>query len=93
MLNEKVARTVTVTVVEKSARKLIFLRHNANDYFSACEEVGCEWEGFLTAFPKSLTLPQGAACQNSWSNQVQTATHFLSRYPLTTANLSLTDKR
>lgn len=48
---EKVSRTVTVTVVESPARKLIFLRHNGTDYFSGCEEMGCEWEGFLNSIP------------------------------------------
>ena len=46
MSNEKVSRTVTVTVVERPARKLIFLRHNATDYFTACEEVGCDIENY-----------------------------------------------
>ncbi len=47
MPKEKVSRTVTVSVVERPARKLIFLRTpTATDYFSACEEVGCDWEGF-----------------------------------------------
>ncbi|HOL92257.1 MAG TPA: AraC family transcriptional regulator [Clostridiales bacterium] len=59
VLNEKVSRTVNVTVVEKPARKLIFLRHNANDYFSACEEVGCEWEGFFNSIPEKLDTAAG----------------------------------
>lgn len=59
MLNEKVSRTVTVTVVERPARKLIFLRHNATDYFSACEEVGCEWEGFFNSIPEKFDTAAG----------------------------------
>lgn len=54
MLNEKVSRTVTVTVVERPARKLIFLRHNGTDYFSGCQEVGCEWEGFFNSIPEKF---------------------------------------
>ncbi len=50
--NEKVSRTVTVTAVKRPARKLIFLRHNAADYLSACEEVGCDWEGFYNCIPE-----------------------------------------
>ncbi|NLG82008.1 MAG: helix-turn-helix transcriptional regulator [Bacilli bacterium] len=52
--NERVSRTVTVTVVERPARKLIFLRHNGNDYLSACEEVGCDWEGLLNSIPEKF---------------------------------------
>jgi len=59
MFNEKVSRTVTVTVVERPARKLIFLRHNATDYFSACEEVGCEWEGFFNSIPEKFDTAAG----------------------------------
>jgi len=59
MLNENVSRTVTVTVVERPARKLIFLRHNATDYFSACEEVGCEWEGFFNSIPEKFDTAAG----------------------------------
>ena len=59
MPNEKVSKTVTVTVVERSARKLIFLRHNATDYFSACEEVGCDWEGFYNSIPERLDSAAG----------------------------------
>jgi len=54
MSNEKVSRTVTVSVVERPARKVIYLRYNANDYLSACEEVGCEWEGFFNSIPEAF---------------------------------------
>lgn len=54
MWNEKVSRTVTVTVVERPARKLIFLRHSAADYCSGCEEVGCDWEGFFNSIPEKF---------------------------------------
>lgn len=54
MSNEKVSRTVTVTVVERPARKLIFLRHNGTDYLSGCEEVGCDWEGFFNSIPEKF---------------------------------------
>lgn len=59
MSNEKVSRTVTVTVVERPARKLIFLRHNATDYLSACEEVGCDWEGFYNSIPEKFDTAAG----------------------------------
>lgn len=54
MVKEKVSRTVTVTVVERPARKLIFLRHNGTDYFSGCQEVGCDWEGFFNSIPEKF---------------------------------------
>ncbi len=59
MSNEKVSRTITVTVVERPARKLIFLRHNATDYFTACEEVGCDWEGFYNSIPEKFDTAAG----------------------------------
>jgi Transcriptional regulator containing an amidase domain and an AraC-type DNA-binding HTH domain len=59
MSNEKVSRTVTVTVVERPARKLIFLRHNATDYFTACEEVGCDWEGIYNSIPEKFDTAAG----------------------------------
>lgn len=59
MPKEKVSKTVTVTVVERPARKLIFLRHNATDYFSACGEVGCDWEGFYNSIPEKFDTAAG----------------------------------
>ena len=67
MQNEKVSRTVTVTAVERPARKLILLRAKetkGGDYFAFCEEMGCEWEGLLGSIAEKfapaalLTLPQ-----------------------------------
>jgi len=54
MSKEKVSRTVTVTVVERPARKLIFMRHNGTDYLSGCEEIGCDWEGFFNSIPEKF---------------------------------------
>ena len=60
MQNEKVSKTVNVSVVERPARKLIFLRiPTATDYFAACEEVGCEWEGFYNSIPEKLDTAAG----------------------------------
>lgn len=59
MVNNKVSQIVTVSVVERPARKLIFLRYNATDYFSACEEVGCEWEGFFNSIPEKFDTAAG----------------------------------
>ena len=39
-----------ITAKERKRRKLIYLpSHHAQDYFSYCEEVGCEWEGLLNS--------------------------------------------
>lgn len=41
MEKETRIRNRTVSIVERPARRLIFLRYNATDYFSACEGM---WE-------------------------------------------------
>ncbi len=52
-----------VTAKERKRRKLIYLPSRyARDYFSYCEEAGCEWEGFLSSIvekmePALLELP------------------------------------
>jgi AraC-like DNA-binding protein len=66
MQNERVSRTVTVTAVERPARKLVLLRAKqttGGDYLKFCEEMGCEWEGLLNSISEKfapaalLTLP------------------------------------
>lgn len=43
-------RFCMVTAKERRKRKLIYLPSRyAQDYFSYCEEVGCEWEGLLNS--------------------------------------------
>lgn len=45
----------TVTPVNRPNRKLIYLpSKSATDYFSYCEEVGCDWEGLLNSIPEKL---------------------------------------
>jgi AraC-like DNA-binding protein len=53
--NEKVSRTVTVSKVDRPARKLIFLRTPGKGYFEDCEVVGCEWEGYYNSIPEKFT--------------------------------------
>jgi len=55
---------MTVTAVERPARKLILVRSvKATEYFSYCEEVGCDWEGVFNSIAEKfdtsalLTLP------------------------------------
>ena len=45
----------TVIPVERPQRKLIFMRsQKATDYFSFCEEAGCDWEGLFNSIPSKL---------------------------------------
>ena len=58
-MNEKnkssVSKTVTVTAVERPARKLILLRSvRAHHFGSFCEEKGCEWLDVLNAIPDKM---------------------------------------
>ncbi len=70
MPNKEIPIVVTAQVIERPARKLILLRSKkATDYFSYCEEMGCEWEGYFNSFaerfdnaallelPKHMVLP------------------------------------
>ncbi|MDR2686244.1 MAG: AraC family transcriptional regulator [Oscillospiraceae bacterium] len=61
MRKERVSRTVTVTVTERPARKIIFLRipPTATDYFSACAAVGCDWEGYYKSIPEAFDSGAG----------------------------------
>ena len=44
-----------VTAKERKRRKLIYLPSRyARDYFSYCEEAGCEWEGFLNSIVEKM---------------------------------------
>ena len=53
-MNETIA-VCTVTPVAKTERKLIFQpSRKAKDYFTYCEEMGCEWEGLLNSIPEKL---------------------------------------
>lgn len=39
-----------ITVVQKPKRKIMFLRSKkASDYWTYCEEVGCDWEGLFNS--------------------------------------------
>lgn len=64
MEKEAISGVVTVTAVERPARKLILFRSvKADDYMSYCEEMGCEWEGLFNSIAEKfddaalLTLP------------------------------------
>ena len=78
--NDKVMKkefscTVVVQAVCRPERKLILLRsEKATDYFSFCEEKGCDWDGLLNSIsekldnaailelPKSLVKDGTSAC-------------------------------
>jgi AraC-like DNA-binding protein len=82
MSNEKVSRTVTVTAVERPARKMIFLRYKAEDYFSACEEVGCDWEGFYNSIPERFDSAGGGRLSASLATPDLGNNAFLVEVPL-----------
>jgi AraC-like DNA-binding protein len=65
MYNEKVSRTVTVTEVQRPARKLIFLRTPGTDYMENCEAVGCKWEGYFNSIPEKFTTAAGGILPKS----------------------------
>lgn len=63
-----------IHVVERPKRKLVFLRSKqAKDYFSYCEEMGCEWEGLFNSIVERmgtaaiLELPS-FLCKEGFSN-------------------------
>ncbi|MCR5250375.1 MAG: AraC family transcriptional regulator [Lachnospiraceae bacterium] len=65
MSENKEIRTVFIQVIEKPARKAIIKRGiKANEYFSYCEEVGCDVWGLLTSIrsisgePVCMWLPK-----------------------------------
>jgi len=82
MEKEKVSRTVTVSVVERPARKLIFLRYNAMDYFSACEEVGCDWEGFYNSIPEKFDTAAGGRLPKDLIKPEMSGNAFFVEVPL-----------
>ena len=74
-MNKEFSTTVMVQALERPARKLIILRSKeASDYFSFCEEMGCDWEGLLNSvsekidnaaileLPKSLSKAKTSSC-------------------------------
>lgn len=50
--------TCTVTIVDHPAAQLLVQRSTqASEYWSYCEEMGCEWEGLLASIPERLCDP------------------------------------
>lgn len=82
MEKEKVSKIVTVSVVERPARKLIYLRYNATDYFSACEEVGCDWEGFYNSIPEAFDSAAGGRLPQFLQQPGTTGNAFFVEVPL-----------
>jgi len=59
-MQEAVSKIVTVTAVERRARRLVLLRAKNTkdgDYFAYCEEMGCDWEGLLGSIPEKFDAP------------------------------------
>ena len=60
VMNNENPLTVFVQVVERPKRRLILRRGvEAEEYFSYCEEVGCDIWSVLTAIPDALYEPAG----------------------------------
>jgi AraC-like DNA-binding protein len=66
MEKEKTIALCTASIVKRPKRKLILMRANkAQDYWSFCEEKGCDWEGLLNSIDCKmdnaaiLELPEG----------------------------------
>lgn len=46
-----------ISVVDKPMRKLLLLRSlKAHDYWSYCEEMGCDWEGLFNSIPEKMDV-------------------------------------
>ena len=82
MEKERVSGTVTVSIVERPARRLIFLRYNATDYFSACEEVGCDWERFYNSIPEAFDSAAGGRLPQFLIQPGTTGNAFFVEVPL-----------
>lgn len=49
---------ITATISQVPARRLVVLYSGgAEDYWSFCQEKGCDWEGLLRSIPERLDLP------------------------------------
>lgn len=56
--NTMITITCTVTIVDHPAARLLVQRSTqAGEYWSYCEEMGCEWEGLLAGIPERLCDP------------------------------------
>ncbi|MDR1464371.1 MAG: helix-turn-helix domain-containing protein [Oscillospiraceae bacterium] len=54
---ESVPGVVTVTPIERPTRKLILKRAiHSTDYWTLCEEIGCDWEGIFNSIPEKIDL-------------------------------------
>ncbi|MDR1628892.1 MAG: hypothetical protein LBS36_01560 [Oscillospiraceae bacterium] len=82
MPKERVSKTVTVSVVERPARKLIFLRTSGNGYFQDCEEVGCDWEGFYNSIPEKFDTAAGGCLPHFLVKPGTSGTAFFVEVPL-----------
>lgn len=50
--------TCTVTIVDHPAARVLLQRAaRATEYWSYCDEKGCEWEGLLASIPERLCPP------------------------------------
>ncbi len=60
IMDDNVMKTVFVQIIERPARKVLMKRaKTASDYFTYCEEVGCDIWGILTSVKEALYEPIG----------------------------------
>lgn len=49
---------ITATIAPRPARKLVALySKTGTDYWSFCQEQGCDWEGLLLSIPERMDIP------------------------------------
>lgn len=82
MPKESVSRTITVSVVNRPARKLIFLRTSGHGYFKDCEEVGCDWEGFYNSIPEKFDTAAGGKLPKFLIKPETSGTAFFVEVPI-----------
>ena len=51
-------KPITATIVQRPARKLVVLYSSTGtDYWTFCQEQGCDWEGLLLSIPERMDIP------------------------------------
>lgn len=54
----QMSEIVTATIIQRPKRKMIIMySKSGTDYFSFCEEKGCDWEGIFHSIPERLDMP------------------------------------
>jgi hypothetical protein len=83
----ELSQIVTVTPVERPARKMILLRSKTSwvkkewgvgfgDYLEQCEELGCDWEGVFNSIPERFDNAAGLGLPSTLMKEGYTDTAF-----------------